>query len=190
VVAGAPDAVRSPSATPGNNRATLRWTTAPNNGAAITGYVITPYLGAVAQTPRAIAGTAPTATITGLTNARSYTFRIAAVNARGTGPQSLSTTAITVGAPGAPTGVSATPAARSATVHWVAANGNGVPVTGYVITPYLGPSPQAARVVHAKVTTLAVGGLGSGKAYTFTVAAINARGTGPQSQPSRPITVR
>ena len=189
IVAGAPDPATSPSANPGNNRATLHWTIAPNNGAVITGYVITPYLGAVAQAPRAVEGAAPTATITGLTNAKAYTFRIAAVNARGTGPQSSATAPVTVGAPGAPTGVSATPAARSATLRWVAPNGNGAAIAGYVITPYRGATPEAVRVAHSKAVTLVVGGLAAGAAYTFKVAAINARGTGPQSAPSKPVTV-
>ena len=49
VVAGAPEAAIAPQATPGDGRATVRWNAAPNNGAPITEYVITPYLGRVAQ---------------------------------------------------------------------------------------------------------------------------------------------
>jgi hypothetical protein len=190
IVAGAPDAVLTPTATPGNNRATLRWATAPNNGAVITQYVITPYLGGVAQPPRTFAGPTTTAIITGLNDAKAYSFRIAAANARGTGPQSAGTVAVIVGAPVAPTGVSAKPGVRSATVQWIAPNDNGSPITGYAVTPYLGAVAQAVRVFHSRAPTRVIGGLAAGKAYTFRVAAINARGTGPPSAASKPVSTK
>src|SRR5262249_49607564 len=57
------------TALPGNGAATLTWSRAgTNGGAAITGYVITPYIDWVAQTPTTFAPTATTGLIAGLTN--------------------------------------------------------------------------------------------------------------------------
>ena len=112
------------------------------------------------------------------------------MNARGAGPQSTGTAAVIVGAPTAPTGVSAKPGAHSATVHWSAPKGNGSSIIGYAVTPYLGGVAQTTRVFHSKVSTRVIAGLASGRAYTFKVAAINARGTGPPSVASKPVTAR
>jgi len=110
------------------------------------------------------------------------------VNSRGVGPDSIGTVAVIIGAPTAPTGVSAKSGAHSATVHWIAPNGNGSAIIGYAVTPYLGAAPQTVRVFHSRVSTRVIAGLASGKRYTFRVAAINARGTGPPSTASAPVT--
>jgi len=188
VVAGAPDAVAAPRAAPGNGRATLHWTLAPNNGAAVTHYVVTPYLGNVAQPARTFPGGTTSAAVTGLRNGKHYGFTIVAVNARGAGPQSVATP-VDVGSPSRPTDVSAVPGRHSATVRWRAAGGNGSTITGYVVTPYIGAVRQSARVFHSRVVTRVISGLTPGKAYRFTVAAMNARGTGPDSQSSNAVTV-
>ena len=51
----------------------MSWTAPTTNGSAITGYVVTPYIGTVAQTPRTFTTTATTQPITGLTNATTNT---------------------------------------------------------------------------------------------------------------------
>jgi subtilisin family serine protease len=91
-------------------------------------------------------------------------------------------------APGAPTGVTATAGDASATVSWTppASNG-GSGITGYVVTPYVGGTAQPATAVGA-VTSTTVTGLTNGTSYTFRVAAVNAVGTGPQSDPSNAVT--
>jgi hypothetical protein len=188
VVAGTPAAPIAPHATPGNGRATIHWTAAASNGAAITEYVITPYLGGVAQPAQRFTSTATTETVTGLKNAKAYTFRIAATNSRGTGPRSTTPT-ITVGTPAAPAKVSATPGHAKAAVHWLAPNNSGSPITGYAITPYLGTTPQTTRIFHSAATSETVTGLTSGSQYSFTVAAINGRGTGPKSAPSNKVVI-
>ncbi len=89
VVVGTPLAPAAPTATAGVKQATLHWTApAVNNGAAITGYVVTPYLAGVAQTSVTYPTTATTRTLTGLQTGASYTFTVAATNSRGTGPSS------------------------------------------------------------------------------------------------------
>lgn len=93
-----PGAPTITSATAGTNAATLTWTAPANGGSPITGYTVTPYVGDVAQTPQAFTGTATTRIVTGLTAGATYTFRVAATNAAGTGPQSTASGSVTVNA--------------------------------------------------------------------------------------------
>ncbi|RLP96096.1 hypothetical protein EAD89_00270 [Micromonospora sp. BL4] len=94
-----PGAPTITSATPGTNAATVSWTTPADGGSAITGYTVTPYLGGVAQAPRTYPGAVTTQVVSGLTAGSTYTFRVAAANAGGTGAQSAPSTAVTVNAP-------------------------------------------------------------------------------------------
>ena len=85
------------TATAGDSAATVTWTApSSNGGSAITGYTVTPYIAGVAQAPQTFSSTATTETVTGLTPGTTYTFKVAAVNAAGTGPASAATTAVTV----------------------------------------------------------------------------------------------
>ena len=87
------------TATAGDSAATVTWTAPASNGfTAVTGYVVTPYIAGVAQTPQTFSSTATTQTVTGLTPGTSYTFKVAAVNAAGTGPASAASAAVTVNA--------------------------------------------------------------------------------------------
>ena len=67
-----------------------------DGGSAITGYTVTPYLGSTAQTPMQVSGGSTTsATVTGLTNGKAYTFAVAAINSVGTGSASAPSAAAT-----------------------------------------------------------------------------------------------
>jgi hypothetical protein len=136
--------------------------------------------------------TATTETATGLTNGTAYTFKVAAINAVGTGAQSGASNSVTPATtPGAPTIGSATAGVGSATVTWTAPSSNGgYAITGYVVTPYLnGTTAQPAQTFNSTATTETVTGLTAGSAYTFKVAAINAEGTGSQSTASGSVTI-
>jgi hypothetical protein len=92
-VPGVPTGV---SASPGYPAsATISWTPPGNGGSPITSYTITPFIGTTAQPTRTAAGSAVSATVTGLTNDATYTFTLAATNAQGTGPVSLATNPVT-----------------------------------------------------------------------------------------------
>ncbi|MDQ1456554.1 MAG: large repetitive protein, partial [Actinomycetota bacterium] len=71
-----PSAPTWPSAVPGNAQATVTWTAPANNGSTITGYVITTYVGTNALAAQPYNSAATTETVTGLTNATTYTFKI------------------------------------------------------------------------------------------------------------------
>ncbi|HEY3670644.1 MAG TPA: putative Ig domain-containing protein [Acidimicrobiia bacterium] len=79
----------------GDVAATVTWTTPSNGGSAITGYVVTPYIGLVAQPTQTFSGGATTQTATGLTAGVAYTFTVAAQNLAGTGPASAKSSAVT-----------------------------------------------------------------------------------------------
>ncbi len=136
--------------------------------------------------------TSTTATVTGLTNGQTYTFRVAAVNANGTGPDSAASNAVTPlnpVVPSAPTGVAARPATNSAQVTWTPASNSGdSAITSQTITPYREGVAQAPVQVAASATTTTITGLDNGYGYTFRVRATNGVGAGPQSSESLEVT--
>ncbi len=88
------------------------------------------------------------------------------------------------GEPGAPSKLTATPGNTTATLTWNPPTSNGgSAITGYSITPSSGPSFSVGDVTNDTVT-----GLTDGTNYTFTVAAINAIGTGPSSIATTSVT--
>jgi hypothetical protein len=89
-----PGVPTSVHATGGVGSATVSWVAPANGSATITAYIITPYKAGVAQPVITVAGTLTTRTITGLTTGQSYTFKITARNAVGTGTQSAASNAV------------------------------------------------------------------------------------------------
>ena len=170
----------------GNSQVTVSWTApASDGGSPITGYTVTSAPGgATCVTTGALS-----CVVTGLTNGTAYTFTVTATNAVGTGPASDPSTPVTpVGvpaAPGAPTGVSGAAGNSQVTVSWTApvADG-GSPITGYTVVA----APGGATCATAGTLSCVVPNLTNGTAYTFTVTATNAVGTGPASTPSAPVT--
>ena len=75
-------------------------------------------------------------------------------------------------------------------MRWTAPNDGGRTITRYTVTPYLAGVAQATTSVTGSPapTTAVVTGLNNGSAYTFTVAATNSVGAGPDSAPSSAVT--
>jgi len=88
--------------------------------------------------------------------------------------------------PGAPTNVVGTAGNQSVPLSWTApVNTGGSPITGYSVV--VSPQTSSASVAISE-TTATVTSLTNGTADTFTVAAVNAVGTGPASLPSAAVT--
>jgi subtilisin family serine protease/putative cell wall-binding protein len=104
-------------------------------------------------------------------------------------PNRLLQTISTATAPGAPMAVSGQPGNGAVTVSWSPpASSGGSPITRYDVT--VSPAPVAGATTRnaGTSTSLLFDGLANGTAYTFTVTATNAIGTGPASAASLPVT--
>jgi len=171
-----------PSATAGNASAKVSWTApSTDGGSTITGYTVT-------STPTAKTCSttgARTCTVSGLTNGRAYTFTVKAKNAVGTGLASTTSSPVTPATtPGKPGKPSATAGNASAKVSWTApSTDGGSTITGYTVTS----TPTAKTCSTTGARTCTVSGLTNGRAYTFTVKAKNAVGTGLASVPSAAV---
>ncbi|HEX5923086.1 MAG TPA: DUF4082 domain-containing protein [Baekduia sp.] len=179
------------SAVAGSGQATVSWT-APASGGTPTSYVVTPYIGATAQTATTVnSPSATSATVTGLTAGTSYTFKVQASNSAGAGTASAATNAVTptsASAPSTPTNVVARPADSSVRLTWTAAVDGGSPLTKYTVTPYIGATAQTSTDVSGSTTSTTLTGLTDGTAYTFRVTATNAIGTSPASTATAAVT--
>lgn len=176
-----PGAPTSVSATAGIAQTTVSFTAPASNGSSpITSYTVTSNPGNITAT-----GASSPITVTGLTGGTAYTFTATATNAAGTGPASSPSNSVTptYTVPGAPTAVSASPGNAQATVSFSAPASNGKPITSYTVTS----SPGNITATGA-ASPITVTGLTNGTAYTFTVIATNAAGTGPTSMPSNSVT--
>ena len=179
--ATAPGAPTAAVATRGNASASVAFTApASNGGSAITGYTVTSSPGNLTAT-----GASSPLNVTGLTNGTSYTFTVTATNAIGTGTASTASTAVTPATvPGAPTAAAATIGNASASVAFTApASTGGSAIIDYTVTS----SPGSFTKTGAS-SPLVVTGLTNGTAYTFTVTARNAVGSGSASSASSAVT--
>ncbi len=174
---GLPTAPSSVTATPGDSQATISWPAVPANGSAITAYKITLSPVPSGGQPANVSGSTLSKVVTGLSNGATYTVSVQAINAAGTGPVRTKQV-VAYGLPGAPTGLAANADDGQATLTWSAAQGNGSNVTAYRFTFTPAPSGgQPADLVPGTLTKT-VTGLTNGTAYSVSVQAINAAGTG------------
>ncbi len=180
-----PSAPLNPAATAGNAQATVSWD-APVSGGPFTLYTVT----AVEDPSKTCTATPPntSCTVTGLTNGSTYTFKVSAKNANGTGADSAASNAVTPAAPpvpSAPLNPTATAGNAQATVSW-SAPASGSPFTLYTVTAVEDPTKSCTAMPPA--TSCTITGLTNGTPYTFTVTASNASGTGAASAVSNAVT--
>ena len=171
---------------PGPATAVVSWgPSVPTN--CVAGYVVTPYVGGVAQLATVIPGHGTTTVIKGLVNGATYQFTVAAEDGHTEGPASTLSGPVIVGTPSAAAGVHVTRVAKGQlSVAFSAPRGNGAAITSYTAT-CVSSNHGTTRSRTGKKGPLTVTGLSAGKTYACTVKAANSRGTGPASQPSRAV---
>lgn len=192
-VSAVPDVVDAPTIGTATDVGTSR---AYNNGAstvtftaAATGGAATSYTAISTPGSFTASGASSPLTVTGLSSATSYTFKVYGTNASGTwsvnqSSASNSITATTV--PQAPT--IGTPSAGTdpvtqVSVPFTANATGGSAITGYTVTS----SPGSLTGTGAS-SPIVVSGLTGSTSYTFTVTATNANGTSSASSASSSIT--
>ena len=185
------------TATPNSTTVSLSWAAPADGGSAILGYDVYEATTSGAENYSipangSILVVGTTAVVRGLTNGTTYYFTVTAVNAVGASTASNEAWSVPGGpAPGAPTGVTASPGDASATVNWnQPLNQGGSTITAYKVTA--ADSTQSNR--GGQTCTWATGplscvlsGLTNGDSYTFTVTATNSVGTGAASLPSNAV---
>ncbi len=190
-VAGAPTNL---SATPGTNQAVLTWDAPANTGLqSITDYTVQYSSDGGSNWSTFSDGVSAStgATVTGLTQNTTYTFRVAAVNASGTGSYSDTDTALVQ--PSLPAQVgTVTPTGGNAEVSlsWSAPSANGATITDYLVqySSDSGSNWTTFADGTSATTSATVTGLTNGTEYVFRVAAVNSIGTGSYSAASSAVT--
>ena len=143
-----------------------------------------------AQTPAPLTRNDNSATLVGLTPGIGYRFRVAAVNANGTGASTASNVTVAGSAPDAPTSLTDSIADASAHLQWALPTFDGAaPITGWAVQVCpvdSGCSASSASWVNATTsvaltassTDATITGLTNAHGYLARVAAINQLGTG------------
>ena len=134
IPATVPNAPTALTATFGSTSVALAWTAPSTGGTAITDYVVqystdnsnwTTFSDTVSTTA--------SVTVTGLTNYSTYYFRVAAINAVGTGAYSSSVTSVPGVSPGAPTLTTPTPGNTQVVLSWTASAATAASITDWIV---------------------------------------------------------
>lgn len=186
----APGAPTGLQTTPGSAQIALSWT-APSvdHDETITSY---DYSTDDGTTWRTTGGTGTTYTVTqtsgtpqqNLANGTDYTIRVRAVNSVGAGAASSSSTASPSSTPGTVTGLTGSAGDASVTLNWTAPNDGGSAITRYEYTTNNGTNWRSTGSTSTSYTATRTStnvALVNDTDYTFRVRAVNANGTGGQS---------
>jgi titin len=181
----------APAAGVGSGEVNLTWTTPANTGGLVlAGYQVAWSADGVSWTTADHWDPADTSfTVTGLTNGRSYRFKVAGVTGLGSGAWSAPVHATPAWRPAArPTDLTAAVApargvgSGQVNLTWTAPSANGSALRDYRI------ERSTDRTTWTRIndgvspaTATTVGGLANGRVYRFRVAAVNAVGSGPWS---------
>lgn len=177
-----------------STNASLSWSTPSSEGdAAISDYSIQYSTDGIRWSTFAhTASTSTSATITGLTNGTAYQFRVAGINAWGTGAYETYATSLAPGSlPGAPTSLTGSYRDASVALTWNApASNGGSPIRDYKIeySSNSGSTWDIFSRPSSTATSETVTGLTNGTSYIFRVSAKNDPGTGTASTSSSAVT--
>ncbi|GAA1607043.1 hypothetical protein GCM10009804_73790 [Kribbella hippodromi] len=191
--AAAPGAPGGVSAKGGSGKATVSWTAARANGAAISGYKVsfrvapgTFVVGLPASGTVNVSGGTRSHSFGQLLNGGGYIFTVSATNRVGTGP-SVDTKVTSIGGkaepPGPPTKVSATAKPDgSVTVSWTAPSTTDYTISGYTVIASTGAKTQAPPYTTSTTLNPALG-----KGVSYRVTATNSSGTSSSSASTRTV---
>jgi hypothetical protein len=180
-------------ATPSSAQVALAWDVpSSDGGSVITDYIVQYKLSSAGSWTTFADGTstARTATVTGLTNGSNYDFRVAAVNAIGTGSNDTITGVPVAAAPTVASAVtfpsaSVNPTSHNIVLNWTApASNGGSAITNYLIEAKLSSGSTWSTVTHTAFSSNSfeiLTGLTDGATYDFRISPINAQGTGPSA---------
>ena len=181
-----PDAPGNLTAIPGDGQVSLSWSAPNDGGSSIWAYIVS----MDGEYKNDTSGTSTV--IYNLINGQTYSFAVYAHNQVGDGPSSPAVQSTPGTVPGAPTGLKAVPGINNATLSWTSPLRDG----GSAIDYYVIYQDGVQLADHVAGTEVVISGLNKSiwydeEKYTFTVAAHNAAGTGPQSKPVSviPITI-
>lgn len=176
-----PGAPRSVVATGTDASAQLSWTPpSSDGGAAISDYVVQYATSASGPFTTFADGTSAntSATVSGLVNGSEYVFRVAAVNAAGTGSSSPLASTTPLAAPGAPNLTSLSVGSQYVQAAFTAPSSNGgSSITGYQYQLNGGEWRNAST----STSPITIAGLTNGQSYTVALRAVNAVGGGTAS---------
>ena len=132
-----------------------------------------------------------TAVFSQSSNGTGYTFSVVATNAAGNSEPVTSAAATPRTTPGAPTDLDGLAGDSEVLLGWTApADDGGDTVVDYVVEYSTGDGTGWVTIVDgvSPATTLGWAGVSNGVDYTFRVSAVNAAGTGAESEPSATLT--
>jgi hypothetical protein len=177
-------------ASSGNASIVVNFTPPANNGGSgVTGYSAT-CTSTDGGIPGTNTGSAPPITVTGLTNGKTYTCRVAATNAVGTSAPSAPSAPVNLGVPAPPIVVDVRPGSTlsttgTLTVFFTAGAGNGSPSHFRYTVSCISTNGGTARANNGATSPITVPGLTTGAKYICTVTATNVNGTSLPSLPGR-----
>ncbi|WP_345508217.1 peroxidase family protein [Terrabacter aeriphilus] len=194
--AGLPGTPTSVVAVRGNGTVDLSWTAPANGGSPITGWSVQVRVAGVVVRTDPLTGSTPSATIGGLANGTTYTFRVAARTAVGLGAYSTASNVVTPATvPDAPVLGAVTQGAvggaLTLAVAWTPpAVTGGNAITAYTVTAYNSSGTAVQTVVVGSTIRNRTFTFTTVGPFTFDVTATNGVGTGAASARSAPLNAR
>jgi fibronectin type 3 domain-containing protein len=177
---GAPENV---NAVAGGTQIALSWTAPTSNGgSSVTGYKVYRGTASGSEVLLATVGNVLAYTDAAVTGGQTYYYKIAAVNSVGDGPQSSEASATVPTVPTAPTISSAVAGNGQVAITWTAPTSNGgSSVTGYKVYRGTASGSEVLLATVGNVLTYSDTSVTNGVTYFYKVSAVNAIGTGSQS---------